>query len=196
MRQRAKLRKRVQTILINKERFSKELHCLETEVHSWVQIKLIYFKSLYFAFSVTMSLTKSKSWRHNFFVTNLMFKSVFGHETAEKSKSILLESIDICDKIVKLLGTNISSNFLAIFTNQVSWERFDSCFYAINIVSHVFWIYFIHINWNALSISYDQRYGFKFNHIRYYILRYHISILYGQYHRLREPLQNEICGFS
>ena len=34
MRQRAKLRKRVQTILINKERFSKELHCLETEVHS------------------------------------------------------------------------------------------------------------------------------------------------------------------
>ena len=37
MRQRAKLRKRVQTILINKERFSKELHCLdysELEVHS------------------------------------------------------------------------------------------------------------------------------------------------------------------
>ena len=51
MRQRAKLRKRVQTILINKERFSKELHCLdysETEVHSWVQIKLKKFKSFFF----------------------------------------------------------------------------------------------------------------------------------------------------
>ena len=105
MRQRAKLRKRIQTILINKERFSKELHCLdysETEVHSWVQIKLTKFKLQY----------------------HLYFKWA-------------LKAIYMCYKIVKLLGTDICSDFLTVLKYQVGWEGFDSGIDAFNFVNHI-----------------------------------------------------------
>ena len=49
----------------------------------------------------------------------------------------------MCDKIVKLLGTDICSDFLTVLKYQVGWEGFDSGIDAFNFVNHILRIQFI-----------------------------------------------------
>ena len=133
MRQRAKLRKRVQTILINKERFSKELHCLdysELEVHSWVQIKL-----------------KNSNYNHLFqTLTDFKLDLSVKDYSSKIIMRLILNAVNMCYEIVKLLGANICSNFLTVLKYQVCGKGLDSRMYAINLVGHILRIDIIYIN--------------------------------------------------